>query len=40
MVSTGKYPMGALTIFDVRSKEKVAQPEAPVKGKPYNPLEH
>jgi FtsP/CotA-like multicopper oxidase with cupredoxin domain len=42
MVSTGKYPMGALTIFDVRSKAKVAQPDAPIKteGKPYNPLEH
>lgn len=40
MVSTGKYPMGALTIFDIRSKQKVAQSEAPVKGKPYNPLEH
>jgi FtsP/CotA-like multicopper oxidase with cupredoxin domain len=41
MVSTGKYPMGALTIFDVRSKSKAAQPEAPIKGgKPYNPLEH
>ena len=41
MVSTGKYPMGALTIFDVRSKSKAAQPEAPLKGgKPYNPLEH
>ena len=41
MVSTGKYPMGALTIFDVRSKSKAVQPEAPLKGgKPYNPLEH
>ncbi len=40
MVSTGKYPMGALTIFDVRSKTKPAEPEAPAKGKPYNPLEH
>lgn len=41
MVSTGKYPMGALTIFDVRSKSKVVQPETPLKGgKPYNPLEH
>ncbi|HLE86633.1 MAG TPA: hypothetical protein VI727_03090 [Candidatus Brocadiaceae bacterium] len=41
MVSTGKYPMGALTIFDVRSKSKAAQPGAPIKGgKPYNPLEH
>ena len=41
MVSTGKYPMGALTIFDVRSKSKAVQPEAPIKGgKPYNPLEH
>lgn len=40
MVSTGKYPMGALTIFDVKSRSKVEQPETPVKGKPYNPLEH
>ncbi|MBM4054881.1 MAG: hypothetical protein FJ264_09490 [Planctomycetes bacterium] len=40
MVSTGKYPMGALTIFDVQGKEKAPQPEQPVKGKPYNPLEH
>jgi len=40
MVSTGKYPMGALTIFDVKSRTKPEQTEAPVKGKPYNPLEH
>ena len=41
MVSQGKYPWGALTIFDVRSKEKATKPDAPlIKGKPYNPLEH
>lgn len=42
MVSSGKYPMGALTIFDVRPRAKVAKPDEPlIKGsKPYNPLEH
>lgn len=42
MVSAGKYPMGALTIFDARSREKVAKPEVPLvkEEKPYNPLEH
>lgn len=42
MVSTGKYPMGALTIFDVKPKAKVAKPEESVikEGKSYNPLEH
>ncbi|MFN3531204.1 MAG: multicopper oxidase domain-containing protein [Candidatus Brocadia sp.] len=42
MVSSGKYPMGALTIFDVRPRAKVAKPDEPLikGGKPYNPLEH
>lgn len=42
MVSTGKYPMGALTIFDVKSKARVVKPDEPLvkEGKPYNPLEH